>query len=63
MISYTLDKIIEKFNKDSENLFIDDEIPIIVSGGTSTPNGFLELFKSIFGEYNNFPYTISEIRT
>lgn len=62
LISYSLDKIIEKFKQGQENLSIDDVIPIIISGGTSLPNGFIDIFKEIFNEYNNFPYTISEIK-
>lgn len=60
MINYTIKKMVEEFNKNID-IDIEDEIPIIVSGGTSLPNGFLELFKSVFSKYD-FPIKISEIR-
>jgi len=60
MINYTIKKMVEEFNKNID-IDIDDSIPIVVSGGTSLPNGFLELFKTVFSKYE-FPIKISEIR-
>lgn len=62
LIEYVLKVIIAKFNQNAEGLSIDEKIPIIVSGGTSKPKGFLDMFKSIFDNTKNFPYAISEIR-
>lgn len=63
LIQYTIGKIIEKISLDQENLSIDSPIPIVISGGTSLPNGFLETFKRLFEENgSDFPYEISEIR-
>ncbi len=62
LIEYTLEKIVDKFNEDSENLSIDAKIPIVVSGGTSKPDGFLDVFKDTFEDFHNFPYEVSEIR-
>jgi acyl-CoA synthetase (AMP-forming)/AMP-acid ligase II len=63
LIQYTIEKIIEKISLDQENLSIDSPIPIVISGGTSLPNGFLETFKRLFEENgSDFPYEISEIR-
>ena len=45
-----------------ENIDIDEAIPIVVSGGTSCPSGFLGLFKEVFKERSDFPYEISEVR-
>lgn len=62
LIEYVLKVIANKFNEDADGLQINEKIPIIVSGGTSKPKGFLELFKEVFNEFSNFPYEISEIR-
>lgn len=60
MIDYVVKKMINEFNK-RINIEIDEKIPIILSGGTSLPNGFLEMFKTVFSRYD-FPLEISEIR-
>jgi hypothetical protein len=62
LIEYVLKVIITKFNEDADGLQINEKIPIIVSGGTSKPQGFLELFKEVFDTFSDFPYEISEIR-
>jgi hypothetical protein len=60
MINYTIKKMVEEFNKNID-IDIEEPLPIIVSGGTSLPNGFIELFKTVFSKYS-FPIKISEIR-
>jgi hypothetical protein len=60
VINYNVKKMVDEFNKQID-VEIDDKIPIIVSGGTSMPNGFLEMFKNVFLQYQ-FPFSISEIR-
>jgi len=62
LINHVLKNVSSHFNKVSENLDIDEPLPIIVSGGTSMPNGFLDLFKEVFNKQKDFPYDISEIR-
>lgn len=62
LINYALKVFINQFNEHSENLSIDESIPIVVSGGTSLPKGFIELFREIFSETKDFPYDVSEIR-
>lgn len=62
LIEYVLKVIINKFNEDADGLQIDEKIPIIVSGGTSKPRGFLDMFKEIFNSFQDFPYEVSEIR-
>lgn len=63
LIEYVLEEFINQFKKASDNLEIDEEVPIILSGGTSLPTGFDELFKTTFQKYKEeFPYNISEIR-
>jgi hypothetical protein len=60
LVDYTIKKIINEFheNVDTE---IDEKIPIVISGGTSLPEGFLELFKNTINKYE-LPFEISEIR-
>jgi len=60
LVDYTIKRIIHEFN---ENVDTELEVPIpmIISGGSSLPNGFLELFKNTINKYQ-LPFEISEIR-
>lgn len=60
LIEYTVKELVKQFNEKS-NIQIEGGVPIIVSGGTSMPQGFLELFKSVITSYE-LPFEISEIR-
>jgi hypothetical protein len=60
LIEYTIKKIIKEF-KDKVDIELDDPIPIVVSGGTSLPEGFVSLFdQAIMKE--DLPFEVSEIR-
>lgn len=61
MINYTLKNIINKFNEDAE-IDVDEELPIVVSGGTSQVDGFIDLFNNVLSRYE-LPFTISEVRS
>jgi hypothetical protein len=60
LVEYTIKKIIKEF-EDKVDVEVDEPIPIIVSGGTSIPEGFLNLFKNIITTYE-LPFEVSEIR-
>ena len=60
LLDYTIKEIINEFN-DKVEIEIDEKIPIIISGGTSLPKGFLELFKNNISKHD-LPFEISEIR-
>jgi len=60
LIDYTVKKIIKEFN-DKVNIEVEEAIPIVVSGGTSLPDGFVQLFKDVISQYE-LPFEISEIR-
>jgi len=60
LLEYTVKKIIYEF-EDKVNLEIDENIPLVLSGGTALPNGFLNLFKKVLSNYE-LPFGISEIR-
>ena len=60
LINYTIKNIIKEFN-DKVDVEIDEEIPIIIGGGTSLPKGFIKLFESNIMKYD-LPFNISEIR-
>jgi actin-like ATPase involved in cell morphogenesis len=60
LIEYTIKKIIKEFDE-KVDVDIDEPIPIIVSGGTSMPKGFLKLFKETFNKYD-IPFDVSGIR-
>jgi hypothetical protein len=60
LIDYTIAKIIKEFNE-KVDIEIDDEIPIVVSGGTSMPKGFVSLFRESLNKHE-LPFEISEVR-
>ncbi len=60
LIDYTVRKIIQEFN-DKVDIEVDEAIPIVISGGTSMPKGFVELFKDVISGYE-LPFELSEIR-
>jgi len=60
LIRYTIKKIIQEFNE-RVDIEVEEPIPFIVSGGTSLPNGFLNLFKNVLSTYE-LPFEVSEIR-
>jgi hypothetical protein len=62
LISYTLDTIKQKLDNELANVDLPDALPIIVSGGTSKAKGFMDLFKNIVEDYDEFPFEVKEIR-
>lgn len=52
-----------QFKKDQGSIELPDEIPWVLSGGTTKPTNFLEFFKQEYEKSkDNFPIGISEIR-
>lgn len=63
LIDYSINNIISHFGKAKRDIMITKPIPIVVSGGTSLANGFLDKFKFRFENLKSkFPFPISEIR-
>lgn len=60
MIEYSIKKLIYEFNENSD-VELEDPIPIIISGGTSLPKGFLEIYQSTLQKYD-LPFEVSEVR-
>jgi len=60
LIEYTVKKIIKEF-EEKVDIEVDEGIPIVISGGTSLPEGFLDLFKNIITS-QELPFEVSEIR-
>jgi hypothetical protein len=60
LIDYTVKKIIKEFDE-KVDIEVDEAIPIVVSGGTSMPEGFVDLFKDVISSYD-LPFEVSEIR-
>jgi len=60
LVDYTVKKIIKEFD-DKVDVEVDEPIPIVVSGGTSMPKGFIEIFKDVISGYD-LPFDVSEIR-
>lgn len=61
MIEYVLEQIKKEIVRSGSLPKFEKPFPIIISGGTACPPGFLERFKEIFKE-NNFPLKIKEIK-
>jgi hypothetical protein len=63
LIDYALNSIVKEFARVQDTTTLPNAIPIIVSGGTSLADGFLDLFKKVFEEKRkSFPIEVSEIR-
>jgi hypothetical protein len=63
LIEYAIDAVAREFDKVRNKFDLPNAIPIIVSGGTSKAEGFLEFFKQVFEDRRKrFPIEISEIR-
>ena len=60
LIEYTVKKIIKEFD-DKVDIEVDEAIPIVISGGTSMPEGFVDVFKDVISGYE-LPFEVSEIR-
>jgi len=60
MIDYTIKSMVKQFEANFD-LDSNEKFPIIISGGTSLCNGFVDAFKKIIGDYE-LPFEISEIR-
>lgn len=63
LIHYVIDSIKKEFKKDNSKIELPNEIPWIISGGTSKAKNFLEFFKGEFEkDRDTFPINISDIR-
>ena len=60
MIDYTIKNIVKQFEANFD-LDTDEKFVIVISGGTSLCNGFVDLFKKTINDYE-LPFDISEIR-
>jgi len=60
LIDYTVKKLIKEFS-DKVDIEVDEKLPIVVSGGTSMPTGFIEMLRDNLTK-NNLPFEIKEIR-
>jgi len=59
MISYVLDHIVRQL--DTVTADLPDEVPVIVSGGTSKAKGFVEMFREELGNVE-LPFDVSSVR-
>jgi hypothetical protein len=62
LVDYALKNISQQFQKKKDSINLPDAIPIVVSGGTSMAEGFLDVFKDVFHGQDDFPIDISDIR-
>jgi hypothetical protein len=62
LIRYTIDVIKKKLSTELADVDLPDEVPIIVSGGTSMAKGFIDLFKSLIENDDDIPFDIKSIK-
>jgi hypothetical protein len=63
LIEYVLDYVAREFEKIRSQFEMPFPIPIVVSGGTSKAEGFLDFFAEVFEtKKKRFPFEISQIR-
>jgi len=64
LIDYSLKSIAQQFIQTQSDTSLTAPIPIVVSGGTSRPEGFIELFQQVFDKKHKrrFPLEVSEVR-
>ena len=60
LIDYTIKKVIKEFDE-RVDMEVDEELPIVIAGGTSLPKGFVNLFRSTLKSYE-LPFDVSEVR-
>jgi len=60
LIDYTIQKLSKEFD-DKVDIEIDEKLPLVISGGTTQPKGFLNLFKESLSK-RELPFEISEVR-
>lgn len=62
LIRYALAVFKKEFARESSRIYLSLPIPLVISGGTSLPKGFIDLFKQCMGKLEDFPLKLSEIR-
>ena len=63
LIEYVLDNVSKEFQSKGLTIGIRKPIPIVVSGGTSLADNFVEFFAEVFKKKaKRFPFKVSEIR-
>lgn len=64
LIRYCLEKIADKLRRERSGSSLEDQIPFVVSGGTTLAQGFMDVFQEELESITKkgFPINISEIR-
>jgi hypothetical protein len=63
LIQYAVSNMVQELEKNSDDFDIPEEMPIVITGGTSMPEGFIEIFSEVIKAYEDrLPFEISEIR-
>lgn len=63
LVDDALGLITDKFKESQSDVDLQEEVPIVVSGGTSLVGGFLPFFEEVFSEHEaGFPIDVSEVR-
>lgn len=59
MVQYAIKNIVKKFNQDVD-IDIDEQLPVVVAGGTSLPEGFIEIVKEQILK-SELPFEVSDV--
>lgn len=62
LIKYSLGAFRKQFEMNARSIFLDKPVPLVVSGGTSMPKGFIDLFLNCLGDITKFPIPLKEVR-
>jgi hypothetical protein len=61
MIEDVIKNIIDGFNRNEEKARVDRPIPVVIAGGTSSPEGFTEYVQKIIGE-SDMPFEVECVK-
>jgi len=61
-IEDVLTQIHERFDTYKDRINLPDAVSLVVSGGTTLANGFLELLKEVLGSLEDFPIPVAQVR-
>jgi len=62
LIEYSLMHVKKNLELEMDNIDLPEEVPIVVSGGTSLATGFMEFFSGIVEKSSDFPFSIKSIK-
>jgi hypothetical protein len=62
LIEFTFNRIKQQFEAHKGLINLPSPVPLVISGGTAKPKGFVEMAQDVLGSIDDFPIPISEVR-